>query len=265
MKQRPVLLITTLILLLMKPGFAAEFVSLQTRSGVKQNFALITPSSKAIASLILIPGGNGIIKLQDDNGKAVIKKAGNFLVRSRDIFAHQGFNVAVIDAPSDHYNRNGMFYGFRDSEKHMTDLKTVADYLAKKFKRPVWIVGTSRGTESTANAAIKIPRQIKGIVLTSSITQESSKGTALLDMDLEKITLPVLIISHTDDACWVTPPDDAARLKTALINAKATEMKMFSGGDDPVSGPCQAKSAHGYFGIEQDVVKYISAFIKKYS
>jgi len=31
-------------------------------------------------------------------------------------------------------------------------------------------------------------------------------------------------------------------------------MLMFEGGDDPISKPCQARSAHGFLGIEEKVV-----------
>ncbi len=40
---------------------------------------------------------------------------------------------------------------------------------------------------------------------------------------------------------------------------------MFSGADAPQAKPCDSRSAHGFLGIEQDVVAAIAAFIKSAS
>lgn len=265
MKYFSLLLTFMLFFLISKISVSAEFIALETRTDVTQKFALIKAETKAYASVILIAGGKGKIKLQNNGGDASIYKDGNFLVRTREDFAQQGLNVAVIDAPTDKYDKDGMFYGFRDSDEHMTDLKAVVDYLKQKFNLPVWIIGTSRGTESTANAAITLNKQLQGIVLTSSITEESAKGTSLIDMDLHTIAIPILIVAHNEDACWVTPPEGANAIKTATTKAPVVEIKMFSGGDEPISKPCKAKSPHGFLGIEENVVKYISSFVKKHS
>lgn len=245
--------------------YAEQYVSLNTRPDVQQAFALLSAEGKPQANVILIPGGKGKIKLNDDGGNADIGKGGNFLVRSRHYFAQQGFVVATIDAPSDRYDRDGMFYGFRTSDEHMQDLKGIAEFLKAKNGLPVWIVGTSRGTESTAAAGIHIGSVLNGIVLTASMTEGNDKGTSVPEMKINKITLPVLIVSHEDDACWVTPPSGAQVIKNSLSAAKTVEVKMFSGGDKPRSKPCKAKSYHGFLGIESQVVAYISNFIRQYS
>ncbi len=55
----------------------------------------------------------------------------------------------------------------------------------------------------------------------------------------------------------------ASKLGIGLLenspNARAT---LFSGGDEPISQPCKAKSYHGFLGIEKQVVDYIFEFIK---
>ena len=40
------------------------------------------------------------------------------------------------------------------------------------------------------------------------------------------------------------------------------ELLAFDGGDSPQSGPCEARAAHGYFGIDAQVVDAIVAWIK---
>lgn len=245
---------------------AEEFVSLASRPDVSQKLAIIQPEQTAVASVILVPGGKGKIKIsQDDDGAAVIGREGNFLVRTRAQFAKQGFVVAVIDAPSDRYSKQGMLNGFRDSAEHRTDLIAVVDYLNQKYHLPVWVVGTSRGTESTAQLAIHASNKLKGIVLTSSMSEENAKGTSLPEMDLGKITVPTLLVAHEDDQCDYTPASGAQTIKAKLTAAPIVEVKLFNGGDDPISKPCKAKSQHGFLGIETQVVDYIGNFIRQHS
>jgi hypothetical protein len=241
------------------PAYADETVDLTTRGDIIQRF-LWMPRDGAVASVILFPGGKGKIKITDDSE---IKKGGNFLVRSRDKFSNYKLNVAVFDAPSDQYGKRGMKDGaFRYSDKHIKDIAAVITYIKKKVDVPVWLVGTSRGTESAAYGAINLDSMVDGLILTASMTEENDNGVSLPEMELHKITVPTLIISHEDDACHVTLPEGSELIKNGLTKAPKVELKFFSGGDEPRSNPCKAKSAHGFLGIESEVVKYIADFIK---
>ena len=234
-----------------------ETVSLQTRDGVALNFRLLS-SKNPVANVILFAGGKGKIGVKDWG----IKKTGNFLVRSRELFLGKGLDVAVIDAPSDKKDEDGMFYGFRTSLEHVADVNAVIDYLRTRNNKPVWLVGTSRGTESVAHIAINTTKKIDGVVFTASITEKNGKGRAVTEMDLSKISVPVLISSHKKDHCDITPPRGAKKIKKKLTSSPRIEIKMYTGGNKPVSKPCKAKSQHGFYGIENEVVNDIVEFIK---
>ncbi len=88
---------------------------------------------------------------------------------------------------------------------------------------------------------------------------------AYLSMALEKIKVPTLIVAHEKDKCWATPPQGAEKIKKALINAPKIEVRYFSGGNRPQSRPCGPFAAHGFFGIEKEVVATIVDFIKSNS
>jgi dienelactone hydrolase len=236
---------------------AEETVTLNTRGDITMKFRLIS-GKNPIASVILFPGGKGKIKVTDYG----IGKTGNFLVRTRNVFAKQGTMVAVVDAPSDRQGEEGMMFGFRTSPEHVIDIDTIIDYLQKRTGMPVWLIGTSRGTESAAYVANHTSRKIQGLVLTSSMSRPNAKGLALTEMVLDKIKVPVLITTHKNDRCHVTPPDGAKKIKNALVNAPKVEIKYYTGGKRPRSKPCKAKSQHGYFGIEDKVVRDIVAFLK---
>lgn len=241
---------------------ADEAVDLTTRGDVTQRI-LWMPRDGAVASVILFPGGTGRIEITKHGD---IEREGNFLVRSRDEFASHQLNVAVFDAPSDHYTKKGMKTDFfRDSAEHAEDISAVVSYIKKQTTVPVWLVGTSRGTESAANGAIILQGQVDGLVLTSSMTEENNKGVSLPEMQLHEIKVPTLVVHHEEDECRVTTPEGAEVIKDALTQASKVELKYFSGGDDPISKPCKAKSAHGFLGIEEKVVKYITDFIKSNS
>ena len=242
-----------------------QLVTLETRAGVTQKFILITPQ-KPVAAVILFAGGKGNLKLSGAAGQTAIGWGkNNFLVRTRDDFAAQGFAVAVVDAPSDRKGKKGMRGGFRNTAEHVTDIDAVTAHLRKTVGVPVWLIGTSRGTESAAYVAIHAKEKVAGLVLTSSMTEDNSDGRPVTGLALDRIRVPTLVVAHEDDKCRVTPPDGAERIAKGLVNAPRVEVKMFSGGDEPRAKPCKAKTAHGFLGIERDVVAAIAGFIKSAS
>jgi dienelactone hydrolase len=255
-------IITIFFLLVTSSLHAEELVTLKTRTGVEQRFILIKPE-KPVASVILFAGGKGALDLSSLLGSPTINWGkNNFLVRTRDLFAKNDFIVAVVDAPSDKQTKKGMLGGFRDSQEHVEDIDQVIDYLRKQADIPVWLIGTSRGTESATSIAINSNKQPYGLVLTSSMSVSNDKGTPVNDMDLEKIQVPTLIVANTDDGCNKTPPEGAQEIAGKLISSKKIEVKMYSGGDKPISKPCNAMSYHGFLGLENSVVDFISTFIK---
>lgn len=262
------IILLTIIFHLLSPGFAnaEELIEFQTRPEVTQKFILIKPD-KPILSVILFAGGNGNLELSIDSSKELVIGwgKGNFLVRSRDLFASHGFMVAVVDAPSDHKEEDGMLYGFRSSQEHVTDIEHVIDYLKKQANIPVWLIGTSRGTESATHIAINTVKEINGLVLSSSMAEENDKGTPVTNMAIDRITIPTLVVANEEDDCWLTPPSGAKEIARLLINSPKVEVIYFSGGDEPISkNPCRSFTYHGFLGIEGQVVSTIANWMKKY-
>lgn len=241
----------------------STLVSIQTPRGVKQKFILIKPE-KPVASVILFAGGHGALGLKSASSMAW--GAGNFLVRTRDKFAAHDLMVAVIDAPSDH--GSGMNGVFRMSGAHAGDIGAVAAYLKKEANVPVWLVGTSMGTFSSAGGAIGA-KDIGGLVLTSTITRakphwkiKGSHPNGVASMPLERVGAPTLIVSHKRDGCDVTPAADAPKLRARLTKTAKVEVVLLEGGLPPQSEPCEAKSQHGFLGIEDQAVGAIAKFVK---
>jgi len=234
-----------------------NLVSLDTRPGVVQDIFVEQPSNSK-ANLILFAGGKGKIKLS--SGK--YKTSNNFLIRSRHLFTANSFTTVLVDAPSDKQDKLGMLKGFRNSQQHLQDIEVVIDYIRSLNNKPIWLVGTSRGTESAAYIAVNLNSKIDGLVLTSSISKTNNKGTSVTDLDLDKLTVPVLAIHHKNDKCKTTKPKVIKDIHRKSYNSSRVETRLFTGGDTPKSNnPCQARTYHGYFGIEKEVVENINNFI----
>jgi len=235
---------------------AQEQIHLPTRPGVTQSFWVVEPSGPPVASVILLVGGSGVInRLPPD------LQRGNFLSRSRDFFAAQGFRVAIPNVPSD--QPSGMT-GFRGSAEHAADLAAVIAWLRSKSPAPVWLIGTSLGTISAANAAARLKTGgADGLVLTSSLIVPSAReGSVRASVDVSAITLPTLFVHHREDACRFCPFSGVAGLMEGFTRTPRKELIAFSGGDPPKSDPCEALSRHGYIGIEGEVVAGIGRWIK---
>jgi len=233
-------------------------VDVASRAGVTQRFLLLN-SDNAKATVVLFAGGHGGLQLSPDGTMKDLR--GNFLVRSRDLFAAQNLAVAVIDAPSD---RQSFPYlsSFRQTAEHVADVKAAIAWLKQELKLPVWLIGTSRGTQSVAHIATQltpVDGGPDGVVLTSTILTDN-RGRPVPDMALDRIKIPVLVAHHVQDGCRLCSFSDMPKLTSKLGAAPKSELLKFEGGNS-VGDPCEARAYHGYNGIEGDVVEKIAAWI----
>ncbi|WP_415033173.1 alpha/beta hydrolase [Azonexus sp.] len=235
----------------------AQTMEIPTRPGVVQKL-LVSNTPGAKASLILFPGGHGGLQLYA-NGSM---KWGdnNFLVRTRQNFVDQGFNVIILDAPSDRQSPP-FLQGFRQRPEHVADIKAVIAWVRETSKLPVWLVGTSRGTQSVAYIATELtgPEGPDGIVLTASILADD-KSRSVLAMPLGKIHIPALIVHHEQDGCEHCPFALAPQVMDGLRNAPRKELLAVTGGSSS-GDACKPAAYHGFNGIEQDVVQKIGAWL----
>jgi pimeloyl-ACP methyl ester carboxylesterase len=160
---------------------------------------------------------------------------------------------------------------FRMSGAHAADIGAVAAYLKQQADVPAWLIGTSMGTFSAAGGAVA-GSGIDGLVLTSTITRSrpewkiaQSHRDGVASMALKEITVPTLIVSHRDDGCGVRPASDAPKLRNQLTRARKVDVALLDGGSPPQSEPCEAKSQHGFLGIEAQAVSTIATFIMRNS
>lgn len=201
--------------------------------GVK---AVLIKPDKPVASVILLAGGNGRIEVQTDGS---IKRAGNQLVRTRFDYAKRGFAVLVPD------------YGY--------DLSDLTEYM-RKIKQPVTVVGTSRGTQRAARGISKGAKPDR-LVLTSGFLSDSSGDDENVISIVRSPSLlpPTLVIHHRLDHCKHTSP---AGVKDFISWSNGRAKNVWLDGGNDFGDPCDAKSHHGFLGIDSKVVNLVSQFAR---
>lgn len=286
-KNRKTILSTTLPRLLLGPGLLLvvsswgpdvqaqpDEVVLQVRStsGAKLRTLISGDPQRAKANLLLLAGGNGVLKI---SGKGQVKsKVNNFLVRSRSLFVKSGFLTALVDAPMDRRTKTGISGGFRISKEHGQDLQKVIDRLRGTNPAsanrppindaPIVIVGTSRGTVSAANIALETKtNEVRGLILSASLVAANKSGAGLQNLRLEKLTVPLLFVHNRSDKCRVTPLGKVSRLVKKLERAGVDVQLRIVDSVKKISGNCTGRSPHGFLGIEAQVIAIISTWIRK--
>lgn len=259
--SRAVLLAVAAAAMFPAPASAQQIVSVPTRAGVTVRVALVAPAGEPSATLLMFPGGFGDNSFRESDGRVVM--GGNFLVRTAKHFAARGILVGVIDTPSD--QPKGMDDAFRMGKAHVEDVTKVLEMLETRSPAPIYLAGTSRGTLSAAflAASLKDPH-VKGLVLTTSLGDAGrgrNRAVTVYDAPLKRITMPVLVVHHQQDACWASPFGAATGIPAALSGSPKVDFVAVSGGDPPRSEPCEAFAAHGYVGRELLVVGVIADWI----
>ena len=185
--------------------------------------------------VILMPGGVGVVGPEIRQDKLVMRAKGNFLIRSRALFADQDFAAVSTDATS--------------SPERMTAL---LDDLARRFpKAAVYIIGTSRSTYATMRLAESLDGRVAGFVHSSSMNP-------IAVFDPRALKSRHLIVHHRNDTCRVTGYASAA----SSHERYGTELLTMEGGITE-GDPCEAFAHHGYNGIERETVEKIKAWIRR--
>lgn len=251
-----------------------EVLSVQTRERSTTRYAFVPPPAAAAQghpiTLLLLPGGAGHADL-DERGCAR-KLKGNSLVRSLPLFHAAGFGTALVDAPSDFHGEDGLG-GFRTDARHAQDLGQLIAALRTRTQGAVWVVGTSRGAISAANAASRLTGTAApdGLVLTSALMagQPGARKTwvaqSVFDLPLEDIPVPVLVVGHAADTCVRSPASLMDRI-VVRTRGPRQQIAIVSGGPARPApnglDACEGRTPHGFVGQEAEVAAGIARFVR---
>ena len=236
MRPSSALIAATLAVVVLFPPMAraAETVSV---GGVQA--VLLKPQGEPVGSLVLMAGGDGNIGVGPGG---TVARGGNQLVRTREAYAARGFAVLVPDAGA--------------------DVVAAVKYMAA-IKRPVTLVGTSRGTQRAAEG-IAAGARPDALVLTSGfLSPQSGEGVhrSVIALLGSPDLLPrTLVIHHRHDGCRFTAP---AGVQPFLDWAKGKAKVVWLDGGASVGDPCQARGYHGFNGLDAQVVSLVAAFARR--
>lgn len=247
-----------------------DVVTLDTDDGTTTRYSLAGVKPNAAAALVLLPGGGGFLNLDDDGCPRELK--GNSLVRKREMFHEAGMITALVDARSDHQGTDGLG-GLRVAASHARDIGKVIADVRRRTGLPVWLLGTSRGAISAANAASRLTGDSApdGVVLTSPVTSGREGGfkawvaDTVFSSELDKVRMPVLVVVHGDDKCVRTPPELGPDILEKTEGAREQAVTV-TGGPGWRGGTglkaCRGRSPHGFIGQEAEVAAGMVRFIR---
>lgn len=112
-------------------------------------------------AVILMPGGRGILDPRLENGRIAVSMGGNFLIRSRGLFADGRFVAASTDATT-------------TPERILAIVQDLQRRYGPQLQ--VHVLGTSRSTDATMALSAPLDGKVAGFVHTSS-----TNGIASLD------------------------------------------------------------------------------------
>ncbi len=243
------------LLVLSLPALSDELIVIPTRDGVTSSYWWM-PRDNARANLILLSGGSGGIGYR--NGTP---QSGNFLIRSREHFAtgnpKAAFNVALLGNASDLRQLDPTS---RASAEHVADIAAVVAHIKARSPLPVWLVGTSQGTISAAAGGIDLGKKIAGLVLSASYTSFKNPTSVQLQA-IDKIQVPVLVISHAQDSCRVTLPGEGKYIIEKLTQSPIKKLLILTGGSNPTGNECEALHWHGFINMEAEAARVMTDWV----
>ena len=206
--------------------------------------------------LVMFAGGDGDLQLaQASDGAISLRLKNNFLVRARTLIVDDRFATALVDAPSD--QPSGYSDAFRASPRHAQDVARVAADLRTRFPAArLVLVGTSRGTISSAFLGRALPDTWDAVIHTSTLSTPSrGQALPLAGFNYGEIHARQLFVHHVDDGCFLCSFSAAKRIADG-----GHDLIAVSGGSAR-GNPCEAMGHHGFYGQDEAVVAALKAWI----
>lgn len=242
--------------------------TIQSRGSHTQTFLLLKVD-KPVATLLLYSGSKGYVGIFP-NGSAQFDQF--YVYRARRMLAQQGFNVLLLDAPSE-WGSSGLWEKQRTPE-FISHNAAVLAHARKVANVPVFLLGHSSGGITAAAVATQLKdKGADGMILVSpwmptkekwpipSFVYSSDFGIASWQ-DLKAVNGPRLLVHHLDDDCNFSLPSHIPSLKAAFGSDIPLDVIGISGGVSPSGNPCYPTGRNNFNGLEREVSEAIGGWIK---
>ncbi len=218
----------------------------------------------------------------------------NFVARNARDFALRGHTVILIDMPDDVKSRMALYPGqdkiiasaYRvggdwdnDATNESNDIRDDLNRVITDFQArygitvtELYLVGTSRGTLATAYLSHKVGG-VSGIVLTATVSSDDTGSVKYSDYcpfgvtsfinctRINSYTGKAFMVHHRDDGCSSSSYSSALSLYSNL-SIPSKNFTSVTGGLNLSSNPCSARTYHGFYGRDKDVVNLILDWIE---
>lgn len=186
-------------------------------------------------AVIVMPGGEGTLSPEMRSGEIWFRYRGNFLIRSRALFADDDTVTISTDSTG--------------SEERMGAI--VRDVALRYPGVKVYIMGTSRSTLSTMRLADSMDGQVAGFIHTAS-------NNGIARFNTRQYSSRHLLVHHEQDECRYT------QYSAAQANSQdyGTELVTMRGGRAQ-GDVCEAFGYHGFNGIEPETVEAIKSWMRR--
>ena len=208
-------------------------VDVPTR-GVTQRFLYLHPDAPA-ANIVSLPGGDGILGIQNDGTMTTFVAQCSPVGRNRQAFADHGFAVALVDATSD-----GLTYNF-------DDVLEVVRYMQARDNVPVWVIGGSSATAAIWTLANHLPTDAPVGAIFWSPGSPVTSQVALIKRPTQVVYNPLDFGQF------------GAAFFAALTSAPVREQAVLTGGTNAGCG------YHLFNGLDAEFVAATTGFIDKYN
>lgn len=248
-----------------------EYIEIKTARGATLPFIYETVEAPK-GTIILLKGGDGKVDLSRKKGGG----RGNFLTRTRGLFAQAGYNVVLPYLPKD----KKKIYKFRTSSEHAADLSAIIEFLEAETGLKNWVAGTSYSGVSAANVAQAMgSEKVEGIILAAATLYDSfeddawqkayedRKSSGGSDYAIMKVGLvdtksydgKVVYLNNKADGCASSALKSDEDVTGLFPKAQVKIVHVDGGkdgkGSDLIKKFCRGNTKHGFFKIEKEAVK----------
>ncbi len=235
------------LVLKQQPG--EETLTAISERGVSIKIVAKIPDS-AKAGVVLFVGGNSVLSIGADDK---LDRSFSFTSRSREFYWALGYATFLVDAPSDHLDKEGLTPQFRNTPAFATDIKAVIAPISAKFQKPIHAVGHSNGAIAVAALAAMPELPVSSYSL---VSPAHTQGPGMELVAKVKYAKPVFIVENTKDECKVSSAGSIDGL-AKQISAPSVTVSWVEAGKSPIGGPCGPFGFHSFFGAEQIAVESI--------
>ena len=215
-----------------------RLVQIETRDGIRNRLLIFRPDTPT-AAVVLFPDGNGRLKLTHVFNQPAIGHDQD--IPSALVFnlLRKGIMVVLPDTPYDHSSHLGLngWHGsgiFRISADHARDVGEIVAYVRSHENIPVWLAGIRMGAFSATNAAIRLGREVDGLIIAGGITQCPEQRSllhlcpeGLMGMDLFDVSVPALVLSGGNDDPFSGDPYPETMIAAALSGAPDVRTRLY--------------------------------------